>query len=59
MADAAKSELRETWENAAPGWAKWEREFSAGLSGVTDRLIELADIRAQFDFIIGVGAKAV
>ena len=25
------SELRETWESAAPGWAKWETEFAKNL----------------------------
>jgi hypothetical protein len=39
------SELRNTWEKAAPGWAKWEREFSADLSPVTATLIDMAGIR--------------
>jgi hypothetical protein len=41
---STKSELRNTWEKAAPGWAKWEREFSAGLSPATDTLIDMAGI---------------
>ena len=41
---SAKSELRNTWEKAAPGWAKWEHEFSAGLSAATDTLIDMASI---------------
>ena|SRR5438874_217258 len=46
MADnATKSELRSTWEKAAPGWVKWEHEFSAGLSAATDTLLEMAGIR--------------
>ena len=40
---SAKSELRNTWEKAAPGWAKWEHEFSAGLSAATDTLIDMAE----------------
>jgi ubiquinone/menaquinone biosynthesis C-methylase UbiE len=43
--DASKSELRKTWEKAAPGWAKWERAFSAGLSPATDTLIDMAGIQ--------------
>ena len=43
--DALKSELRKTWENAAPGWAKWEHIFSAGLSDATDTLIDMAGIQ--------------
>jgi hypothetical protein len=31
--NTSKSELRNTWETAAPGWAKREQAFSAGLSG--------------------------
>jgi hypothetical protein len=42
---SAKSGLRDTWEKAAPGWAKWEREFSAGLSAATDTLIDMAGVR--------------
>jgi ubiquinone/menaquinone biosynthesis C-methylase UbiE len=41
-----KSELRNAWESAAPGWVKWEQEISAGLDGVTDILIETAGVRA-------------
>jgi hypothetical protein len=44
-ADASKTELRQTWEKAAPGWAKWEHTFSAGLSAATEALIDMAGIR--------------
>ena len=40
----SKSELRNTWESAALGWAKWEQEFSAGLQEVTDVLIDMAGV---------------
>jgi hypothetical protein len=46
MADTgSKSELRGNWESAAPGWAKWEEQFSAGLAGVTNILVEMADVK--------------
>jgi ubiquinone/menaquinone biosynthesis C-methylase UbiE len=60
ITDAAKAELRKTWENAAPGWARWEHEFSAGLSGATDRLIEIAGIRPGMrvlDLACGAGSQ--
>jgi ubiquinone/menaquinone biosynthesis C-methylase UbiE len=57
-----KSELRTTWEKAAPGWAKWEKEFSAGLSAATDTLIDMAAIRPGMrvlDLACGAGNQTV
>jgi len=62
ITDAAKAELHKTWENAAPGWAKWEHQFSAGLSDATDRLIEMAGIRAGMrvlDLACGAGSQTI
>src|SRR5215831_14518797 len=59
---SAKSELRNTWEKAAPGWAKWEREFSAGLLSATDTLIDMAGIRAGMrvlDLACGAGSQTI
>ena len=59
---SAKSELRNTWEKAAPGWAKWEREFSAGLSPSTDTLIDMAGIRPGMrvlDLACGAGSQTI
>ena len=61
MADAT-SELRRTWESAAPGWAKWEETFSAGLSGVTDTLIDLAGVQPGMrvlDLACGAGSQTL
>jgi ubiquinone/menaquinone biosynthesis C-methylase UbiE len=44
--NGSNSELRNTWESAAPGWAKWERVYSAGLEGVTDDLLDMARVSA-------------
>ena len=60
--DALKSELRKTWENAAPGWAKWEHVFSAGLSDATDTLIDMAGIRPGMrvlDLACGAGSQTI
>lgn len=63
MADrASKSELRTTWESAAPGWAKWEQEFSAGLKDVTDALIDMAGVgpgARVLDLACGAGSQSI
>src|SRR5215510_15283435 len=59
---STKSELRNTWEKAAPGWAKWEREFSAGLSSATDTLIDMAGIKPGMrvlDLACGAGSQTL
>ena len=59
---ATKSELHSTWEKAAPGWAKWENDFSAGLSAATDTLIDMAGIRTGMrvlDLACGAGNQTI
>jgi ubiquinone/menaquinone biosynthesis C-methylase UbiE len=59
---ATKSELRSTWEKAAPGWAKWENDFSAGLSAATDTLIDMAGIcpgMRVLDLACGAGNQTI
>ena len=60
--NSSKSELRSTWESAAPGWAKWEQVFSAGLSSATEVLIDMAGIRSGFrvlDLACGAGSQSI
>src|SRR6266540_520598 len=63
MADnTLKSELRNTWESAAPGWAKWEHVFATSLSGATDALIDMAGIQAGIcvlDLACGAGSQSI
>jgi SAM-dependent methyltransferase len=63
MADnTLKSELRNTWESASPGWAKWEPVFAASLSGATDALIDMAGIRPGMrvlDLACGAGSQSI
>jgi len=63
MADnTSKSELRNTWESAAPGWAKWEHIFAASLSTATDALIDMAGIRpgmCVLDLACGAGSQSI
>jgi SAM-dependent methyltransferase len=61
MADRS-SDLRLTWESAAPGWAKWEQDFSAGLFEVTETLIDMADVRRGMrvlDLACGAGNQSL
>jgi len=58
----SKSELRTTWESAAPGWAKWEHEFSAGLEEVTDVLFDMAGVGSGtriLDLACGAGSQSI
>jgi ubiquinone/menaquinone biosynthesis C-methylase UbiE len=60
--NVSPSELRNTWESAAPGWAKWEQAFSAGLSSATDALIDMAGIRPGMrvlDLACGAGSQSI
>jgi ubiquinone/menaquinone biosynthesis C-methylase UbiE len=63
MADMSlKSELRNTWESAAPGWAKWEHVFTTGFASATDALIDMADIRPGMrilDLACGAGSQTI
>jgi ubiquinone/menaquinone biosynthesis C-methylase UbiE len=62
MMAVSQSELRNTWESAAPGWAKWEEPFSAGLSAATDTLIDMADIQLGMrvlDLACGAGSQSI
>ena len=62
MARNTQSELRNTWESAAPGWAKWEQDFSAGLSTATEALIDMAGIRSGMrvlDLACGAGTQSI
>jgi ubiquinone/menaquinone biosynthesis C-methylase UbiE len=57
-----KPELRNTWEKAAPGWAKWEEAFSAGLFEATETLIDMAGIRdgmRVLDVACGAGSQTI
>lgn len=59
---ASQSDFRATWEAAAPGWAKWEHAFSAGLGQVTDDLLDMAGIgpgMRVLDVACGAGAQTI
>jgi ubiquinone/menaquinone biosynthesis C-methylase UbiE len=60
--DSPQSELRKTWEAAAPGWAKWEQVFATGFSEATDILLDRAAVQAGMrvlDLACGVGSQSL
>lgn len=63
MADnSVTAELRNTWEAAAPGWAKWEHTFATSFSQATDALIDMAGIRPGMrilDIACGAGSQSL
>src|SRR5216684_720903 len=57
-----KAEQRQSWDTAAPGWEKWWQIIEAQLQVVSDRLVDLADLRPGqqvLDIATGVGEPAV
>ena len=60
--ERVKSELRTRWESAAPGWAKWEMVFAAGLTEVTDCLLDMAGTKPGqrvLDLACGAGSQTM
>src|SRR5215217_4590806 len=60
--DILKSELRNTWESAAPGWAKWEHVLANSLSAATDTLIDMAAVQPGMrilDLACGAGSQSI
>lgn len=57
-----KSKIRDVWESAAPGWAKWEDVFSRGIEKATHGLLDAAGIVPGFrvlDVASGAGAQTL
>ena len=60
MSDDSKTEVRRTWESAAPGWAKWEGVVAAGLADVTETMLDTARVGAGMrvlDLACGAGSQ--
>lgn len=58
----SKSELRNTWELAAPGWALWEQRLSAGLTEATEILMDAAGVGTGqwvLDIACGAGSQTI
>ena len=56
------NEARIQWENAAPGWAKWEDVLSQGVSLVTETMLKMAGIipgHRVLDLASGAGSQTL
>lgn len=56
------SELRATWESAAPGWAKWESVFTRNLADATGTLFDHVNMTAGMrvlDLACGAGSQTL
>jgi len=57
-----KAALRLSWNEAAKGWDKWWETINRGAAPVSDRLLELADVRpgaTVLDIATGIGEPAI
>lgn len=59
---ATKSNARDIWEAAAPGWAKWENKLSKGIEQATHDLLDAASVAPThrvLDIASGAGAQTL
>src|SRR3712207_3620657 len=60
--DEFKAQQREMWDNAAAGWQSWWETIERGAQKVSDRIVELAEIKPGgkvLDIATGIGEPAV
>jgi ubiquinone/menaquinone biosynthesis C-methylase UbiE len=57
-----KAQQRQMWDNAAAGWQAWRSTFERGAQKVSDKIVELAEIKSGdwvLDIATGIGEPAV
>jgi ubiquinone/menaquinone biosynthesis C-methylase UbiE len=60
--DEFKAQQRQMWDNAAAGWHAWWETIERGAQKVSDKLVELAEIKdgdKVLDIATGIGEPAV
>ena len=60
--DQFKAQQRQMWDNVAKGWQAWWKTFENGAQKVSDKLVELAEIKPGdrvLDIATGIGEPAV
>ena len=60
--DEFKAQQRQMWDNAAAGWQAWWETFERGAQKVSDKIVELAEIKPGdrvLDIATGIGEPAV
>lgn len=62
MASTGKFENEAIWNSAAAGWAKWEFALMEALTGVTDRILDAANVQPGMhvlDLACGAGSQTI
>ncbi len=62
QSDQIKQSQRQSWDSVALGWKKWWKVFENGAQTVSDRLIELANVKPNskvLDIATGIGEPAI
>lgn len=62
QSDQIKQSQRQSWDSVALGWQKWWKIFENGAQTVSDKLIELADVKPNskvLDIATGIGEPAI
>jgi len=62
QSDENKQSQRQNWDNVALGWQKWWKVFENGAQTISDKLIELADVKPNskvLDIATGIGEPAI
>ncbi len=57
-----KSEIRNRWESAAPGWAKWEHVLALGFKDATEVMLDSANVQlgmTVLDVACGAGSASL
>jgi ubiquinone/menaquinone biosynthesis C-methylase UbiE len=60
--DEFKTQQRQMWDNAATGWQTWWETIERGAQKVSDKLVELAEIKSGdrvLDIATGIGEPAI
>jgi SAM-dependent methyltransferase len=57
-----KADIRQQWEGAAPGWARWEATVAAWMEPATEAMLALADVYTGarvLDLACGAGSQTL
>lgn len=57
-----QAEIRKQWEDAAPGWAKWEETVANWIAPATEVMLEMASVvpgAKGFDLACGAGSQTI
>lgn len=57
-----KTEIKNNWESAAPGWAKWESTIAAWMNPATDLMLDMAGVvpgARILDVACGAGSQSL